>query len=72
MSVFVLIPTYNEKENIIPLLKKVYAIVPTINAIIIDANSNDGTVEDLKKYCKKNSKVSILHQKKKMALPMLM
>ena len=65
MSVFVLIPTYNEKENIVPLLKKIYTIVPTINAIIIDANSNDGTIEDLKKYCKKNSKVSIVHQKKK-------
>jgi len=40
----VIIPTYNERDNIGPLLQSIFAVVPEINVLIIDDNSPDGTV----------------------------
>lgn len=39
----VIIPTYNEKENIIPLLKKIFSLSIFLDVLIIDDNSPDGT-----------------------------
>lgn len=65
MVVFILIPTYNERDNIVSLLEKIFSIVPDVNVIIIDGNSNDGTIEELKKYSKKKAKLVIIKQKSK-------
>lgn len=39
----VIIPTYNEKENIIPLLRKIFALSILLDVMIVDDNSPDGT-----------------------------
>ncbi|HEY0091782.1 MAG TPA: polyprenol monophosphomannose synthase [Flavobacterium sp.] len=46
----VIIPTYNEIENIENIIRKVFALSETFNVLIVDDNSPDGTskkVEDL-------------------------
>lgn len=39
----VIIPTYNEKDNIAGLIELIYRVVPDIHILIVDDNSPDGT-----------------------------
>lgn len=39
----VIIPTYNEKENIEDIIRKVVSLKPVFNILIVDDNSPDGT-----------------------------
>jgi len=39
----VIIPTYNEKENIENLIRKVFQLIPSFHILIVDDNSPDGT-----------------------------
>jgi dolichol-phosphate mannosyltransferase len=39
----VIIPTYNEKENIEDIIRKVVSLQPIFNILIVDDNSPDGT-----------------------------
>ncbi|MCL2186301.1 MAG: polyprenol monophosphomannose synthase [Treponema sp.] len=42
-SILIIIPTYNEAENIIPLINAVFASEPKAHILIVDDNSPDGT-----------------------------
>ncbi len=42
-STLVIIPTYNERENIPPLLEKVFSLVTGFHVLIVDDGSPDGT-----------------------------
>ena len=43
MNDLIIIPTYNEKENLGPLLEAIYEIRPDIHVLVVDDNSPDGT-----------------------------
>jgi dolichol-phosphate mannosyltransferase len=45
MRVIVVIPTYNERDNLSLLVKKLHGIVPRVHILIVDDNSPDGTGE---------------------------
>lgn len=50
MKPIVVIPTYNEKENIVELLGHIFSLtIPHLEIIIVDDNSPDGTVDAIKK-----------------------
>lgn len=68
MKTVAVIPTYNESENIAPLIKAIFYIAPEINICIVDDNSPDGTgqvVEDLKKIY---PGLSVIHRPHKQGL----
>ena len=44
----VIIPTYNEKENIEKMIKKVFSLQPDFDLLIIDDGSPDGTAQIVK------------------------
>ncbi len=44
----VIIPTYNEKENIDRIIRKVFSLSPAFDVLIIDDNSPDGTAQIVK------------------------
>lgn len=44
----VIIPTYNEKENIEKILRKVLSLVPVFHVLVVDDNSPDGTASIVK------------------------
>lgn len=44
----ILIPTYNEKENIEKIIRKVFTLSKDFNILIIDDNSPDGTAKIVK------------------------
>ncbi len=41
----IIIPTYNEKENIERIIRKIFSLEKTFHILIIDDNSPDGTAE---------------------------
>jgi dolichol-phosphate mannosyltransferase len=45
MPSIIIVPTYNEAENIEPLMAHVAAVVPEMHLLIVDDNSPDGTAE---------------------------
>ena len=49
----IIIPTYNEKNNIKILIKKINDCVKNYNLLFIDDNSSDGTKEIIASYVKK-------------------
>lgn len=49
----VIIPTYNEKENISRMIEKVFSLTEPFHLLIIDDGSPDGTASIVKDYQKK-------------------
>ncbi len=44
----IIIPTYNEKENIERIIRKIFSLEKTFHLLVIDDNSPDGTAEIVK------------------------
>ena len=61
----VVIPTFNEKENIKKILVKLQEIKVISEIIFVDDHSNDGTFDEIKKYQKYNIKGYLRKAKKK-------
>lgn len=63
MKISIIIPTYNEKDNIIKLVKKIYSVVVEskldYNIIVVDDGSPDGTADVANKLDKKYNVVVI-------------
>ncbi|MBC7425820.1 MAG: polyprenol monophosphomannose synthase [Bacteroidia bacterium] len=51
----VIIPTYNEKENIAEIILKVISLDPVFHILIVDDNSPDGTADIVKSFQSKHS-----------------
>ena len=52
-EVLVIIPTYNESENIIKIIESIFTIHPDINVLVVDDNSPDGTSGKVKEVIPK-------------------
>ena len=68
MKGVVVVPTYNERENIEELIEKTLNTSPDIDILIVDDNSPDGTGEIAEKIAKENPRVKVLHRPGKMGL----
>ena len=65
MKTFVLIPTYNEKENIRDLIDKILKLkIKNLHIVVADDNSPDGTWKIVQDISKKNKNVHLLLRKK--------
>jgi dolichol-phosphate mannosyltransferase len=61
MKIVVVIPTYNEAENIIRLLKDIFSQkIPGLEAVVVDDNSPDATAEKAEQAKKLFSGIHIL------------
>ncbi len=65
MKILVIIPTYNEVDNICNLVKSILSINSNINALVVDDNSPDGTSNEVKKLIKKNKRAHLIKREKK-------
>jgi len=59
-SLLVIIPTYNEIENIIPLITSVFEILPDNHILVVDDNSPDGTAAAVEKIAEGKPALHIL------------
>jgi dolichol-phosphate mannosyltransferase len=60
--VVVIIPTYNERENLDPIVARVRTSVPEADVLVVDDNSPDGTGELADKLAAGDQQVSVLHR----------
>lgn len=47
MTVSVVVPTYNERDNISPLISAIFAVLPEAEIVVVDDDSPDGTSEEI-------------------------
>ena len=50
MEKLVIVPTYNERENIDPLLERLTALPFGLDVLVVDDGSPDGTAETVKQW----------------------
>jgi len=67
-SVLVVIPTYNERDNLEPLLTRMHAAVPDADVLVVDDGSPDGTGELADKLAADDPRVRVLHRTTKAGL----
>jgi dolichol-phosphate mannosyltransferase len=68
MKTVIVIPTYDERDNVAPMAKAVLDQVPEANILFVDDNSPDGTGRLLDEIAAKDSRVFVLHRQKKEGL----
>ena len=68
MKTLIIIPTYNEIDNIEKLLEQVLAKSETIEVLVIDDNSPDGTALRVKFMQSSEPRIHILERPGKMGL----
>ncbi|MEK9186607.1 MAG: polyprenol monophosphomannose synthase [Patescibacteria group bacterium] len=69
MPVFIVIPTYNEKENLPVLLEKIFDLkIPDLKALVVDDNSPDGTGRLADELKLKYPNLAVLHRQQKEGL----
>jgi dolichol-phosphate mannosyltransferase len=64
-SLLVVIPTYNEIENITTLLEAVFFFASDAHILVIDDNSPDGTVKAVEEIMNKNSSLHLIKRPSK-------
>lgn len=64
----VIIPTYNEKENLPDMAKRVMALPHNIEMLVVDDNSPDGTGQIADNLAKAESRIHVLHRAEKNGL----
>ncbi len=64
----VVIPTYNEAENLPLLVPQVLAQGPGINVLVVDDNSPDGTGKLADELARETPRVHVLHRSAKQGL----
>ena len=68
MSVTIIVPTYNECENITDLVTQLLALPLNAGVIVVDDNSPDGTGKLADALAEANSRVKVIHRAGKLGL----
>lgn len=68
MKTLVIVPTYNELENLPLLLKEIFSNAPTTDVLIVDDNSPDGTGALADQMSAEDQRVQVLHRSGKLGL----
>jgi dolichol-phosphate mannosyltransferase len=69
LQVSVIVPTYDEKENIEALVAQLLALPMDLNVVIVDDNSPDGTGEIADRLAAENEgRVNVIHRAGKLGL----
>src|SRR5262245_48888952 len=68
MKTLIIIPTYNEYENLPLLLRTIFSYVAHTDILIVDDNSPDGTGELADQLHKEDSRVHAIHRVGKLGL----
>ena len=68
MKSLVIIPTFNEIENIQRMLDTVMSLEPEFNVLVVDDGSPDGTAKVVKENQKKHDRIHLLERSGKLGL----
>lgn len=64
----VIVPTYNERENLPKLVQRIMAQPASVDLLIVDGNSPDGTGQLADEIAARNPRVHAFHEKEKAGL----
>ena len=64
----VIVPTYNERENIARIIERVLCQDPRLEVLVVDDGSPDGTAAIVRDIMAANARVHILERPRKMGL----
>ncbi len=67
-SALVIIPTYNERDNLEPITSAVLAAEPRVDILVVDDSSPDGTGELADALAAKQPRIHVLHRAQKQGL----
>lgn len=65
MNPLIVIPTYNERDNIVALLSAIEMVLPSALIIVVDDNSPDDTSSVVELFSKKDKQVILIKRKGK-------
>ncbi|RLK59070.1 polyprenol monophosphomannose synthase [Actinokineospora cianjurensis] len=66
--VLVVIPTYNERENLEPIVRRLHAALPDVHVLVVDDGSPDGTGDLADELSAADTRVNVLHRTEKAGL----
>jgi len=66
--VLIIVPTYNERANLVELTEKIFLHAPAAELLIVDDASPDGTGELAETMARDNPRLSVLHRQGKLGL----
>jgi dolichol-phosphate mannosyltransferase len=61
----VIVPTYNERDNLPPLTQRLMALPESVDMLVVDDNSPDGTGRVADEIAAGNPRVHVLHRQEK-------
>lgn len=64
----VVIPTYNEAENVALLIPQIHQVVPQADILVVDDNSPDGTGAIVRELARKDPRIKLLSREGKQGL----
>ncbi len=64
----IIIPTYNEKENLERIVQAIFQVVPFVHILVVDDNSPDGTGNIADRIASENDQLFVLHRSEKQGL----
>jgi dolichol-phosphate mannosyltransferase len=64
----VVVPTYNERENLSPLATRLLGLSVAVDLLVVDDNSPDGTGQLADELAQKNPSIHVLHRSEKNGL----
>lgn len=67
-KVLIVIPTYNEHDNVEPLTSAVFEQLPSANLLFVDDGSPDGTGELVDQLSQRDPRVHVIHRPGKLGL----
>jgi len=67
-KVLIVIPTYNEKENISTIIPEILKLNLNIEILVVDDNSPDGTGKVVDNLAQENPKIQVIHRQEKSGL----
>ena len=67
-TAYVVIPTYNERDNLRPLTERILSQHQSLRILIVDDNSPDGTGQLADELAREDSRIQVLHRPGKLGL----
>ncbi len=68
METLIIIPTYNEMENIESIIRELFSLELDLEVLVVDDNSPDGTGKFVKEWGERDHRIHSLHRPGKLGL----
>ncbi|MDP7422311.1 MAG: polyprenol monophosphomannose synthase [bacterium] len=68
MTGLVIIPTYNERENIVRIARAVLAVDKVLSVLVVDDNSPDGTAQAVESFMEDELRIHLISRPSKLGL----